>query len=88
MRRIVIVSLVLAALAGCATVPPDQDPVQIKLNELDGRVGRIERVVSNQSLLDLAQKVDALQAENRQLRGRLEELENSSESLRKQQRDL
>ena len=89
MRRIVIVPLILSALAsGCATVPPEEDPVQIKLNEIDGRVGRIERVVSNQSLLDLAQKVDSLQAENRQLRGRLEELENSSEALRKQQRDL
>jgi tol-pal system protein YbgF len=89
MRRIVIAPLILSALAaGCATVPPEEDPVQIKLNEIDGRVGRIERVVSNQSLLDLAQKVDALQAENRQLRGRLEELENNSESLRKQQRDL
>jgi tol-pal system protein YbgF len=89
MRRVVIVPLILSALAaGCATVPPEEDPVQIKLNEIDGRVGRIERVVSNQSLLELAQKVDALQAENRQLRGRLEELENSSEALRKQQRDL
>lgn len=89
MRRIVIVPLALAALAaGCATVPPEEDPVQIKLNDIDGRVQRIERVVSNQSLLDMAQKLDALQAENRQLRGRLEELENSSEALRKQQRDL
>jgi tol-pal system protein YbgF len=89
MRRIVILPLILSALAaGCATVPPEEDPVQIKLKEIDGRVGRIERVVSNQSLLDLAQKVDSLQAENRQLRGRIEELENNSEALRKQQRDL
>jgi tol-pal system protein YbgF len=89
MRRIVFVPLILSALAaGCVTVPPEEDPVQIKLKEMDGRVGRIERVVSNQSLLDLAQKVDSLQAENRQLRGRIEELENGSEALRKQQRDL
>jgi tol-pal system protein YbgF len=44
--------------------------------------------VSNQSLLELAQRMDALQAELRALRGRLEELENSNEALRKQQRDL
>jgi tol-pal system protein YbgF len=88
MRRLIIMSLISAFAAGCVTVPPEEDPVQIKLKELDGRVARIERVVSNQSLLDLAQRVDALQNENRNLRGRLEELENSSEALRKQQRDL
>ncbi len=87
MRRFIIASLVSVLAAGCV-VPPEEDPVQIKLNEVDGRVARIERVVSNQSLLDLAQKVDALQAENRQLRGRIEELENNSEALKKQQRDL
>src|SRR6185503_19989254 len=75
-------------LAGCATTPPEEDPVQIKLNDLDGRVGRIERVVSNQSLLDMAQRQDAAQADVRQLRGRVEELENANEALRKQQRDF
>jgi len=79
---------VLTLLAGCVTTPPEEDPVQIKLRELDGRIQRIERVVANQSLLDLAQRVDASQTELRTLRGRLEELENGSEALRKQQRDL
>lgn len=81
-------ALLVAAIAGCATVPPEEDPVQIKLNEHDGRLERIERVVSNQSLLDLAQRLDSLQADVRSLRGRIEELENSLETLRKQQRDL
>src|SRR5262245_44710612 len=76
-----------ALLAGCATNPAE-DPVQLKLNDLDGRVGRIERVVSNQSLLDMAQRLDAAQADVRQLRGRVEELENANEALKKQQRDL
>jgi len=75
-------------LAGCATTPPEEDPVQIKLTDIDGRVQRIERVVSNQSLLEMAQKLDAAQADVRSLRGRIEELENSNEALRKQQREL
>jgi tol-pal system protein YbgF len=75
-------------LAGCATTPPEEDPVQIKLNDLDGRVNRIERVVSNQSLLDMAQRLDAAQADVRQLRGRVEVLENENQALRKEQRDL
>lgn len=85
--RIALV-LAAAALGACETVPPEEDPVQIKLNDLDSRMQRVERVVSNQSLVELDQRVLALQAENRTLRGRLEELENTLESLRKQQRDL
>src|ERR1700733_2782281 len=75
---------VSAVLAGCASTPPDQDPVQIKLNDLDARVARIERVVSNQSLVQLAQNLDSVQAETRRLRGRIDELENSNERMKKQ----
>src|SRR5882672_4321839 len=81
-------ALVVSVLAGCSLAPAKDDPVQLKLNELDERVGRIERVVSNQSLLEMAQKLDAAQADVRSLRGRIEELENSNEALRKQQREL
>src|SRR5438445_9819336 len=75
---------VAAVLAGCASTPAEDDPVQIKLNDLDTRVARIERVVANQSLVQLAQNLDAVQAETRRLRGRIEELENSNETLKKQ----
>src|ERR1700743_69456 len=75
---------VAAVLAGWASTPPEEDPVQIKLNDLDSRVARIERVVSNQSLVQLAQNLDSVQAETRRLRGRIEELENSNETLKKQ----
>jgi tol-pal system protein YbgF len=88
MRQVGAALLVASLVAGCVTTPPEEDPVQIKLNDLDGRVGRIERVVSNQSLLDMAQRLDAAQADVRALRGRVEELENANEALRKQQRDL
>jgi tol-pal system protein YbgF len=76
------------ALAGCATLPAEEDPVQIRLNDIDTRVGRVERVVNNQSLLELSQRIDALQAEVRQLRGQAEEAENGVAAARKQQRDL
>lgn len=74
-------------LAACAT-PREQDPTWQKLTEVDGRVLRIERVINNQSLLDLAQKNDALQNELRGLRGQLEELQHSVDTVRTQQRDL
>jgi TolA-binding protein len=86
MRQLGAVLLVVL-VSGCA-ISPEEDPVQIKLNDVDGRVQRIERVVSNQSLLEMAQKLDAAQADVRALRGRIEVLENSNEALRKQQREL
>lgn len=75
------------SLTACAT-PREEDPTWQKLTEVDGRVLRIERVINNQSLLELAQKNDALQNELRGLRGQLEELQHGLDTLRSQQRDV
>jgi tol-pal system protein YbgF len=89
MRSSSILVLVAAlAAGGCASTPAADDPMQVKLNDLDARVTRIERIISNQSLVELAQHLDQVQADVRQLRGRIEELEYKEESMRKQQRDL
>jgi len=80
--------LTVLALAGCASTPPDQDPVQVKLNDLDTRVTRIERVVANQSLLELANEVEALRNDVRALHNDVDELSHNLELSRKQQRDL
>ncbi len=88
MRPIIPLALATVLTAGCASVPPDQDPVQIRLNDLDARVSKVERVVSNQSLVQLATEVDTLQAQVRDLQGRVDDLQNSNRELRKQQHDL
>ena len=75
------------ALAGCETTS-EPDPTQVKLTDVDERLGRVERVVSNQSLLTLSQRIDVLEAQMREMRGTIDELQNSNETLRKQQRDL
>ncbi|HEY5809801.1 MAG TPA: tol-pal system protein YbgF [Povalibacter sp.] len=77
-----------AVLAGCASTPPEADPVVQKLNELDGRLLRIERVLANQSLLDLSQRIEASQNEVRTLRGQLEELQHSVTRSQDQQREM
>jgi tol-pal system protein YbgF len=51
-------------------------------------VQRIERVLSNQSLLELAQRIDALQADVRTIRGEVEMLQNQSEGGKAQSRSL
>jgi len=80
--------LVALAMAGCASTPPEQDPVQIKLNDLDTRLARIERVVANQSLLDLANQTDSLRNDLRAMHNDVDLLSNNLEASRKQQRDL
>ena len=77
----------LLALVGCATAP-EEDPVQIKLNDLDTRLSRIERVMSNQSLLNLANQGESLRNDLRAMHNDVDQLSNSLEANRKQQHDL
>jgi tol-pal system protein YbgF len=85
MRQLGLVLLVSSLVSACA-VSPEEDPVQIKLKELDGRLQRIER--ANQSVVDMAQKLEATQADMRRLRGRIDELNNENDTLRKRQQEL
>jgi tol-pal system protein YbgF len=87
--RAVAVSVAVGLVAaGCATTPPDQDPVQIKLNDLDTRLARIERVMANQSMLDLANQTEALRGDLRAVHNDIDVLNHNLEATRKQQRDL
>src|SRR5579862_3230126 len=81
-------ALVAVLLCGCESEPVQPDPTEVKLNDVDQRLGNVERVVNNQSLLQLSQRIDALEAQLRALRGEVEQLQNSTDSLNKQQRDF
>ena len=64
-------------LAGCSVLTPStEDPVVIKLEDLDRRLQSIERIVENQSLVQLTQQVDGLERRADQLQGRAESLEH------------
>jgi tol-pal system protein YbgF len=76
------------AMAGCAGTPPEEDPVQTKLKDLETRLGRIERVVANQSLLDLANQNEAMRADLRAMHNDIDQLNNKLETSRKEQHDL
>jgi tol-pal system protein YbgF len=75
-------------LSGCASTPPEEDPVQIKLKDLDTRLARIERVMANQSLLEVANQLEALRSDVRAMHNDVDQLSNSLEAGRKQQRDM
>lgn len=76
-------------LAGCSLLPPAaDDPVQIKLEELDLRLQSIERLVESQSLVQLTQQVDGLERRADSLQGRAETLEHNASNTAERQRRL
>jgi len=86
--RSAIPALALAAAlgSGCATTPEEDTVLQAKLSDLDARITRLER--ATQSQVELAQHQEAEQAEVRELRGHLDQIEHDNAALRKQQHDL
>lgn len=92
MRQSVSVAVVGMAIAtlltGCSLTPAEEDPVQIRLADLDARVAKVERIIANQSLVELSQRVESLEARTRDLQGKSEVQENAVEAAKKQQRDL
>ena len=87
MKRTVALAACLA-LGACVTIPPEEDPVYLKLIDLEARLVRIERVVDNQSLIQLATQVEQLQSETQAVRGEIETLRFESENAANRQRDL
>ena len=70
-------------LAGCASGP---GPTQVRLDNLDTRVSRLEHFISNGSLVQLAEQQNSLQAQLRDLQGQVDSLRRSNRQLQAQQR--
>jgi tol-pal system protein YbgF len=87
MKALLVVAGGALLSSGCASNPAT-DPLQVRLNDIDSRLGNVERVVSNQSLVELSQRLDALEAQLREQRGNVEILQNNGENARKSERDL
>jgi len=89
-HKVALLVLVPAiGLAGCELMqPPGEDPVLIKLNDLERRLEAVERVVRNQSLTNLTQDVASVQRRGDELQGRLETLEHETGTTAERQRQL
>jgi len=82
-------SLAAAVLAsGCSSLTPAEDPVALRMTDIEARLIRIERIVENQSLVQLASELEALRTETSALRGQLETLQFQSEQGDSRQREL
>lgn len=80
--------LCVVLVGACTTTPPQEDPVLLKLDDLERRLTAIERILANGSLIELTMQVDELQRQNAALQGRTESLEHNAETTASRQRDL
>ena len=74
--------------SGCSTLSPAEDPVALRMQDLEARVIRMERVAENQSLVELSSEVERLRAETTALRGEIETLRYETEQSDARQREL
>ena len=79
--------LVAVALMLVSTIVTADKATDAKVNALDARMQRIERVVDNQALLNLAKRIEALQREVQELRGENEQLVHEINTLKTRQRE-
>jgi tol-pal system protein YbgF len=87
--RILQLPIAAAIVAsGCSSLSPTEDPVALRMQDLEARLIRIERVVENQSLVQLASEIDRLRSETTALRGEIETLRFETENSDSRQREL
>jgi tol-pal system protein YbgF len=73
---------------GCSTMSPTEDPVALRMTDIEARLIRIERVVENQSLVELSSEIERLRSETSALRGEIETLRFETENSDSRQREL
>lgn len=79
------VAVVLLALS---VLPAHAQSTRERLESLELQVTQLQEAVRGQALVELSQRLDALEAEARALRGELDILQRENEERRKQQADL
>ncbi len=81
--------LAAIVLLAAATSPAWADRrTDERLQALEDRMERVDRLMENNALLDLVTRMDAMQQELRELRGQNEELAHELETLKSRQREL
>jgi tol-pal system protein YbgF len=72
-RKLLLIPAALA-LSACSSLTPVDDPVYLRITDLEARLVRIERVLDNDSLITLAGDISSLRDEVQQLTGDVETL--------------
>lgn len=87
-RNSLLAPVVTLAMVGCTSLPTTEDSVYLKLTDLEARLIRIERVIDNQSLIELSTQLEQLQAQAQALRGEVETLRYEANNGVDRQRQL
>lgn len=86
--RTVLLTIMLAGLSACSSLTPVNDPVYLRITDVEARLMRIERVLENESLISLANDISSLRNELQTLIGDVETLRFELENQGQRQRDL
>ena len=89
-RLISAVAAASVSLAACTAfeVPPEQDPTYQQLQSMEVRLSRVERVVNNDSLVDILARLQELQSATQELRNEIETLQFEANQTGQRQREL
>ena len=86
------IALISAAFVGggysSALWAARENPTDLKVADLEARLIRVERIMENQSLIQLSTEVEKLRSENQALRGELDKLRYDSTNSDNRQREL
>jgi tol-pal system protein YbgF len=86
--RVLLIAAIATLAGGCVTMPPEDDPVLLKIGELDARLRTLEQRLNNDALIDMAGEVARLQDEVRTLRGEVDLSRNEMATLEENQRNV
>ena len=78
--------LAVVFVSACALTPPEEDPLYLKISEVDARLVRVERVIDNQGLMTLLSRLEELQRDVQALRNDVETLQNQASQSADQQK--
>src|SRR5262249_22106902 len=88
MKNLLAPIVIGVSIIGCGSASAKDDPVQLKLTDLEARMMRIEKIVENQSLIELANQLEQLRQETASLRGEIEQLRHDTDGNASRQREL
>jgi len=88
-RNIVVAVGVLTMTAGCELMmSPEEDPLYLKMTDIDNRLVRVERLVENEGLMNLFSQLESLQQDVQSLRNDVETMQHQLEQSNSRQKDL
>jgi len=87
--NIVMAIGVLTMMAGCELMTPlEEDPLYLKMTDIDNRLVRVERLVENEGLMNLFSQLESLQQDVQSLRNDVETMQHQLEQSNSRQKDL